>query len=98
MKFAKYQANNLVPEWRRKYLDVRDPFSIDLILCSIRKERNYLKRSREQDRVRRLHRLVQASDPLMEMRPIAKTHPVLLDPRLMVPLVQGAPIFDNDPL
>jgi hypothetical protein len=22
MKFAKYQANNLVPEWRTKYLDV----------------------------------------------------------------------------
>jgi SPX domain protein involved in polyphosphate accumulation len=22
MKFAKYQQNNLVPEWRKKYLDV----------------------------------------------------------------------------
>ena len=34
MKFAKYQANNLIPEWRLKYLDVTHP-SLQLLTVTV---------------------------------------------------------------
>jgi len=40
MKFAKYQANNLIPEWRMKYLDVLLYFYAISNQNSTKKERN----------------------------------------------------------
>ena len=40
MKFAKYQQNNLVPEWRKKYLDVRTLLMTLLTVFSTRRGRN----------------------------------------------------------
>jgi len=42
MKFAKYQSNNLVPEWRRKYLDVS--LSVVLLTSSTKRARSCSRR------------------------------------------------------
>jgi hypothetical protein len=50
MKFAKYQANNLVPEWRRKYLDV-SPHLLCVDIFSTKKERNFSRKSERPDKL-----------------------------------------------
>jgi hypothetical protein len=96
MKFAKYQQNNLVPEWRAKYLDVHLNTIPDADVDSTRRERNCSKKSKRLDGVNflgpPLHPLHKHQ---MEMTPTVKTQQVSPAPQVTAQSARIKALFDN---
>jgi len=96
MKFAKYQQNNLVPEWRAKYLDVHLNTILDADGDSTRRERNFSKKSKRLDPVNFLgHPPHALHKHQMEMTPTVKTQQVFPAPQVTAQSARIMALSDN---